>query len=136
MGIMRNLVIGLIVASGAVAAPSFGQEDKSERVSLVQLISAPEKYEGKLVEVTGFVHIGFENNAVWLHRDDFDHGIYANAIWINVSRCVDGKGRPISGYASLMGRFTSQRHGHMGLWPGTIEQIGDCFPVPAAKRGT
>lgn len=137
MTVFRKLLVWIVLALGAGASALYGQTfEKSERVSLIQLLAQPEKYEGKLVEVTGFVNLEFEGNAIWFHKEDFSNTIYANSIWINVNKCVDRAGKPISGYASLMGRFTAKRHGHMGLWSGEISQVGECFPLPAARVGT
>lgn len=127
--IMRYLLVIpllLSVASSGYAASS----PQSEQASLIQLLATPERYDGKLVNVTGFVNIEFEGTAIWLHKDGFDNSIYANSLWVEVSECNDNRGRPMSGYASLMGRFSTQRKGHMGLWPGQIEQIGSCWPSP------
>lgn len=104
-----------------------------ERVSIVQLLANPQAYEGKRVEVSGFVNIEFEGNAIWLHKEDFMRGLYQNALWLNVSEggCVDASGMPLSAYASLSGTFTAKLHGHMGLWPAQITLTGSCFPLPA-----
>lgn len=134
MMVLHKRPIGIVLVLAACASPSFGRApDKSEQVSLIRLLAQPESYEGKLVEVTGFVNLEFEGNAIWLHKEDFSNQIHANSIWLDVSKCVDPSGKPMSGYASLIGRFTTKRHGHMGLWSAQISQIGECFPLPAAR---
>jgi hypothetical protein len=44
-------------------------------VSMVQLLATPERFHGKRVRFTGFVHLAFEGNGIYLHKEDFDHGI-------------------------------------------------------------
>lgn len=135
--VLRGHTVKAVAVLILLATTTQAQErEQSERVSLIQLIAHPAHYEGKLVRLDGFVHIDFEDNAIWLHKDDFDNFIYSNSLWINVSECVDGEGKPMSGYASLSGRFSSQRHGHMGLWPGVLSQVGECFPVPQRESDT
>jgi len=137
MTVMRNLIAIAILLVSVMAGPSYSQPmEKSEKVSIIQLLANPEKYEGKLVQLTGYVHLEFEGNAIWLHKDDFQNSIYSNALWIHVTTCVDWDGKPMSGYASLMGRFTAKSHGHGRLWPGVISQVGECFPVPPARVGS
>lgn len=58
--------------------------DTLQDVSLIQLIAQPEKFEGKRVRFIGFLRIEFEGNAIYLHREDFDHGIEKNALWVAV----------------------------------------------------
>lgn len=49
--------------------------DEFQDVSVIQLISTPELFNGKDVRVIGFLHLEFEGDAVYVHRDDFDHAI-------------------------------------------------------------
>ena len=134
---LRGHIVKAVAATIFLVTASHAQErEQSQRVSLIQLIGNPDRYEGKLVRIDGFVHIDFEDNAVWLHKEDFDNYIHSNSVWIDVNSCVDWEGKPMSGYASVSGRFSSQRHGHMGLWPGVISQVGECFPLPQRRPGT
>jgi len=104
-------------------------------VSIVQLLANPQAYEGRTVEVSGFVNLEFEGNAIWLHEEDFRRSLYQNALWLDVSEaeCADANGKPLSAYASISGTFTAKSHGHMGLWPGEITVTGSCFPLPSRR---
>lgn len=53
---------------------------QTPRVSLVSVIANGEGYSGKVLVVDGCVSIGFERNAVFLSRFDFDHLIFTNAV--------------------------------------------------------
>lgn len=130
MSILRRLsvlVIPLLLCIFPVGAAEV------ERVSIIQLLANPQTYEGRKVEVSGFVSLEFEGNAIWLHEEDFKRGLYQNALWLNVAEggCEDVGGKPLSAYASLAGIFTAKAHGHMGLWPAQITLIGSSFPLPA-----
>jgi len=104
-------------------------------VSLIQLIANPGSYEGKLVEITGFLELEFEGDSVYLHREDWEYQIYSNALWLNVGHCSDVKGGDLTrGYAVITGRFTAKSHGHMGLWPGEIA-VKNCGAWPPIHRG-
>ena len=94
MTVLHKRPIGIVLALAACASLSFGQApDKSKQVSLIRLLAQPESHEGKLVEVTGFVNLEFEGNAIWLHKEDFSNQNHANSIWLDVSKCVDLGGK-------------------------------------------
>jgi hypothetical protein len=54
-------------------------------VSLVRLIATPQAFDGKYVQVTGFVGIEHEGTAIYLHRDDWQHMLTKNGVWLVVS---------------------------------------------------
>ena len=37
-------------------------------VSLIRLIANPEKYHGKKIQVTGYINLEFEGDAIYLHK--------------------------------------------------------------------
>ena len=52
------------------------------QVSIVHLVANPEKYDGKRVQVFGYLHVRFEDSALYLSKDDADHLIGVNAVWV------------------------------------------------------
>jgi hypothetical protein len=105
-------------------------------VSLVDLIANPEDFLGHRVIVHGFVHVGFEDSGIYLHRDDFDNGLMRNGLWLeggedlDVSKCQDK-------YSILEGTFSrGGMSGHIGMWSGSINKITRCEalgPVPESR---
>jgi len=97
----------------------------ADNVSIVQLIANPERYDGKRVQLIGFLRIEFEGTAVYLHREDYERGIEKNALWINIptgmskaqSDAVNGQ------YVICLGTFDAAHHGHMGLFSGEIKNV-------------
>jgi hypothetical protein len=111
----------LITASSIGSAEHTGM---AQAVSIVQLIATPEKYNGKLVLVGGFLRLEFEGDAIYLHEDDYRHGIYANALWVNLdAKTAENTDKLNLHYAFVEGTFDASRHGHGGLFPGTINNI-------------
>lgn len=95
--------------------------------SLIELISSPERFRGRWVRIIGYVVLEFEGNAVYLHEEDFVHGIVRNALWLE----VDSSGPPPltrPGYAIVEGRFAADMHGHMGLFSGALTEIRRVSP--------
>ena len=104
-------------------------------VSLVQLIANPKSYDGKVVRVIGFVRLEFEGNAIYLHQDDYKHGIPKNGLWIDVTDNMRKKKADFDQkYVLLEGTFDVNDTGHMGLWSGSIQKISRC-QVWSEKNG-
>lgn len=92
-------------------------------VSLVQLIANPEDYDSKFVRVIGFVRLEFEGDAIYLHRDDYMHGLTQNGLWIDVTDDIRSRRAEFDEkYVLIEGTFNAKEKGHLGLWSGTIEK--------------
>jgi hypothetical protein len=104
-------------------------------VSLIQLIANPKEYDGKIVQVIGFVKLEFEGTAVYLHQEDYKHAIGKNALWIDVTDDIRKKQADFDQkYVLLVGTFNAKRTGHMGLFSGCIEKISS-FQVWIERDG-
>ena len=90
-------------------------------VSLITLIANPDRYEGKVVRVNGFVQLEFEGNAIYLHEEDFRRAITDNALWLEVPQGF--RGYEAGSYAIVEGTFTAKHHGHMGGFSGGITNV-------------
>ena len=121
------LVIVCPPASGQMAGylSKTANPASADNLSIVQLIANPERYDGKRVQLIGFLRIEFEGTAVYLHREDYERGIEKNALWINIptgmskaqSDAVNGQ------YVICLGTFDPAHHGHMGLFSGEIKNV-------------
>lgn len=101
-----------------------------ERVSLVRLLAAPERYEGRKVEVAGFVTLQSEGNGLHLDKDAYEAGLRKNAIWI------DTRGLPASQinrnhlrYGEVAGTFTASSLGQYSSYSGTLTQVRRIRPT-------
>ena len=90
-----------------------------EEVSMIQLISNPAAYNGKLVRVIGFVRFEFEGNALYLHEEDYKQMLTRNGAWLSMpeKKELDRK------YALIEGVFNAGNRGHLGLWSGSLEKV-------------
>jgi hypothetical protein len=97
----------------------------ADNVSIVQLIANPERYDGKRVQLIGFLRIEFEGTAVYLHREDYERGIEKNALWINLpTGMAKAQSDAVNGqYVICLGTFDAAHHGHMGLFSGEIKNV-------------
>jgi hypothetical protein len=144
-GILLLAIAGWL-AAGTAGGNGAGETEKpgsSPRqplaVSLLQLIAAPDTFEGKYVRIHGFVRIEHEGTAVYLHREDFEHMLTRNGLWLAANDATPAGSREaqVNGrYAIIEGRFTAKKKGHKGLWSGSLEEITrmDPWEVPKAKN--
>ena len=103
-------------------------------VSLVELIANPMKYDGQYVRVCGFYSYEFEGCALYLHREDYEHALYKNGIWVGTG---DIRNVPAAQYqycdmkyVLIQGVFDAHDHGHLGMWSGQIDQLTRMEPWP------
>jgi hypothetical protein len=139
------LVFGaaLLAVAGWAAATTAGGKATAEgekpgsspqqplAVSLVQLIATPEAFDGKYVRVQGFVRLEHEGTAIYLHREDAEHMLTKNGLWLVASDMPTEGSREAQvqdRYALIEGRFSAKKHGHRDLWSGSVEDITRMVP--------
>ena len=79
---MKNVILVGPALLLLVGASSEFQAQPTVTVSMVQLISMPHEFDGKTIRVVGFLSLG-EENELFLHHEDYDHVISANALWLD-----------------------------------------------------
>ena len=92
---------------------------------MVELIANPQKYDNQLVRLTGFLHLEFEGNVIYLHSEDFRHSLTKNGLWIDVPKdMTETQVKTVNDhYVICTGRFKAAMHGHMGLNSGEMTNI-------------
>ncbi|MDQ8205790.1 hypothetical protein [Pelagicoccus sp. SDUM812003] len=126
----------------ACVSPSWTMASDVTQVSLVQLIANPEKYQNKTVAVFGYIHVGFEDSALFLSEEHSKYGDTKSAIWVSyaeasefsisyndngISRTSDKPMEDLKRFdrtwVGLMGKFSFEKlgDGHMGMFAGDIE---------------
>jgi len=99
--------------------------------SLIQLIANPERFDGKLVVVHGFLRIGHEKHhgtetVLYLHQEDATHLLGSNAVWVIASEQMIRDHEKIDGmYVMLTGvvRAVSGAGGSSGM---VIKDVQSC----------
>lgn len=91
---------------------------------MIQLIANPQQYDGKPIRVMAFLHLEFEGNALYLHREDFDKSLLSNAVWISLDDQKIRTSKKFSGgYVLVEGIFNAKDQGHLGSFSGSIQQV-------------
>ena len=118
---MKRIAL-VCIAITLLAVPFAAQQPTN--VTVVQLIATPEKFDGKLIRVIGFLRLEFEGNVLYLHREDYENSILGDGIWVDVLPGMSKQSATLNmHYVLLEGVFSSREHGHMDVWGGTIKQI-------------
>jgi hypothetical protein len=104
--------------------------------SLIELIARPERFDGKMIQVIGYVRLEFEGNGIYLSREASEHGITRNGLWIEPPDSIRPGAEPPPRYMTVRGTFNAANHG--GMWNGAIEHVTrfDVRDLEAAARGT
>jgi len=104
-------------------------------VSLAELITVPERFDGKRVRVVGYAHFEFEGSGLYLHREDSEHLLTKNGVWLTTPAHTDLR-RVNDRYVLVEGLFVAREHGHMGMWSGTIREVTRLDPWRAGEAPT
>ena len=131
---IRKLIITLII----LLQPCILLGEEVRSVSLISLIANPDKYDSKIVRVEGYLHIKFEDAALYLSKSDADYLNGNNAVWVSFSEKKDINIQPLDRntklnkenldyfdckYVLLEGTFNKNEHGHMGAYAATLEDV-------------
>jgi hypothetical protein len=118
---MKLIACVCIIATLFVASI---EAQEPTNVTLVQLIANPEKFDGRLIRVIGFLRLEFEGNVLYLHREDYENAILGDGIWVDVTPAITKRSATLNmKYILLEGVFSSSDRGHMGMWSGALKQI-------------
>jgi len=119
---MLRILKTVIVALMCLWTSAESSEHKN--VSMIQLIANPQQYDGKPIRVMAFLHLEFEGNALYLHREDFDKSLLSNAVWISLDDQKIRTSKKFSGgYVLVEGIFNAKDQGHLGSFSGSIQQV-------------
>jgi hypothetical protein len=123
--VVKSFLAGLVLMAATVVQAAPAARAPLD-ISLIELIANPARFDGKQVRVTGYLVREFEGDAVYLHRDDYDHGIRRNGLWLTFSKDGADLRCKTLRYAFVQGKFVAKNRGHLGLWSGAIEGIASC----------
>lgn len=121
MTMLRVILALLLTFHNSAAQCSTSQP---VQVSMLQLIATPERYDGKTIRVTAFLHLEFEGNALYLHREDYENALVSNSIAIEFTDTEAMTSKKYqNSYVLMEGRFSATTRGHFGAGQGSLSQI-------------
>lgn len=94
-------------------------------VSMVTLVANPDAYDRKRVRFIGYLHLEFEGEAIYLHREDFENCIAKNAICIHrpADMVLEQWHDLNDQYVLCEGTFRADWLGHMAMNSGMIDEV-------------
>jgi len=114
----------MIVVSSGLAR---GQQRQAVSVSLIQLIATPERFDGKLVSVIGFLPFGgVDGDSLYLHKEDYDNGVH-NAVEIDRTKeMVRDREKLYDNYVVIVGVFRREERPPIYVSTGRVTNIQRC----------
>jgi len=134
MRIAHIILLLLLVVTGFSAGPV---KHDALGVSLIRLIGSPKEYAGKTVRVVGYLHLEFEGNGIYIHREDYERGLSKNSLWVDAPTEMMKEMQKLNDrYVLLEGVFEPEMQGHMGLSSGSIIKINrvDLWPFDRSLK--
>jgi len=87
MKIYLKCVVVLVLVLFPATSTSEDEARMPRAVSLVELIANPDRFEGQLILVAGYLGLDPpDGNMIYLHKEDYDHGILFNAVDIELNK--------------------------------------------------
>ena len=119
------------IAVGSLTGCS--DEHSTRADSIVSILTDPARYEGRVVTLRGYVHLGGHLDAIYLSAEDYRWDIQANGIWLHMPKCANRAGQAVgNGYMTVVGNFTTKLHGYADSWVGEIDNIKLCRLIEGA----
>jgi len=114
---------------------SCSSEEMRTPVSIISLIGAPDKFDGKIVRVLGYGVFNDHNTLICLNKNDIDYGLSKNCLWVGLeSQAVDGAEKLSDSYVDLEGVFVKNKEGYMSTASGIIKKVKSVYPsMPVEK---
>lgn len=112
------LHVGLVGAKGEVIV------NGTAKTSIVRLLSHPELYDGKRIEIMGYYISGFEYSGVFLTKEAAQTANVALGIWVDVpERRTNSIDAVKANYVVVRGTFKQGASGHGGMWQAEISPV-------------
>ena len=130
------VILTILILSSCSTTNKANSNKKVKEISLVTLISNPEKYHKKTIQVQGYFCYEHEGNAVYIGKTDWENLLFRNGVYLYITSDFlksQGIEKPYRGYVSIEGVFNKDKRGSGGLFSGTFEEVTSIYRL--YKRG-
>ena len=84
LAVAFGVLFGIKIYQDTLVESGYNESQNAAKdVTMIQLIAAPEKYDGQLVRVIGVGNHAFESNCISLSKEDLKYGV-GHSIWIEL----------------------------------------------------
>lgn len=122
-----SFAVVLLLISGRVSVPQAVKDtDDSPHaspVSIVTLLAQADSQKTKRVQVQGFLVLDFEGERLYLHKEDYEDGLFMNSIYLALSPEEKIQYRPLDkSYVSVEASFHGRRSTE-DIFPGSLFNV-------------
>lgn len=101
--------------------------DQPLYVSMLQLITTPERFDHKLVSVVGFLTVEREGDRLFAHQEDALHSILGNAVLIEGTKeMFRDRERLQLKYVKILGTFEASGRKRNPFYSGSVVRLRSC----------
>lgn len=108
--------------------------------SIIELFAHPESFAGHRILVSGFVNFELEGDGLYLSKQDYDFGLFQNALWVDVREGITLSPKCQKRYVMLEGTYDPTSHGAYGFFRGgALRDVSECkilSPRPLTRRSS
>jgi len=94
-----------------------------EGVSIIELVAAPRTWDGRLVRAVGFLRLEYEGDALYLHEQDFRHGLSDNGLGVDIPEDFPRRADLSMNYVLVEGVFRASDPRDAASFAGRITAI-------------
>ena len=107
-----------------IVVPATTRDTPAKSISLAQLLSTPEKFDGSKVMLLGYLHIDLDGSELFFHETDFLNDLETNSIGVHPSSEMMGIVSKLNHkYVLLEGVFHYTHQDVLSFRSGMIDQI-------------
>ena len=136
-----SFILAAAMALTASIQPAKSEERSVVSVTMVQLLTSPERYDGKRIRVIGILNLEFEGTALYLRPNDASTipTNYKNGFWISIpAETYKAKKALHRKPVILEGTFDVSLKGHLSGWQAGITDISQLAlwsgPIPSTLQ--
>jgi len=97
---------------------------------MIQLLSDPHRYDGKVILTYGFFNLRPNDNGLWLHKEDLDSALWKNSFSVELTPEQQQRFKSMNQtYVVIQGTLHSKGNQDEMLNSGTITDITVLKPI-------
>ena len=123
---MKKNFIAIVVLFLISCSSNIKYNENVKLVSMINLISNPERYHKKEIMIKGYYTVQFEEHAIYFSEDGYKIGSSSNAILLDISKeflKTQNIEPPYRGYVVVKGFFYNENYHGNDSFAGVLKNI-------------
>jgi hypothetical protein len=123
-GAISLSVVLLVFTAGPRLSKSAPRSSKPIVIGMIPLLAAPQKYDGKVIQTWGFLNLRYEDDSLWLHREDLQASLWKDSFALQLTQKQREQFKGLNHtYVMVQGTLHSKGPDGDSLDSGTIAQV-------------